>query len=249
LRKFLIAAFAAVFAVSALSAAAFGQATDTATLTVKVSPTKAGKKKKPKNAAFDLKVVNNNTFRTMSELDIFLAKNVKLNLKGMPKCAPDVIFAENCPKSTVLGTGEAKAKVGVNGDPALIGDRVFEVTAYKTNSPNTGKEMLGFYIDDGQFQFLTETTLTKASGKYGQKLHIDVPQLAQYVGSAPNFTYNGLVSLEIDDLGKKRGKNMLVSTTGCKARKHPYKVDLTFIENTVTRPAVISDTANAGCKK
>ena len=52
---------------------------------------------------------------------------------------------------------------------------------------------IGFFIDDGaSLQFLTETTLTKASGKYGQKLHIDVPELAQRVGA----TYNGLVSLK-----------------------------------------------------
>ena len=246
MRKYLIAAVAAVFAVSALSAVAFGQATDTATLTVKVSPTKAGKKKKPKNSTFDLNVVNDNTSRTMSDLDIFLAKNVKLSLKGLPKCSPDDIFARACPSRTVLGRGEAKAKVGVNNpDPTQIRDLTFEVTAYKTNSPVTGKEMLGFFIDDGaSLQFLTETTLTRASGKYGQKLNIDVPALAQAVGS----TYNGLVSLEAK-LTKKVGRNMLISTVGCKARKHPYKVDLTFIDNGVTTAAVLSDTANASCKK
>ena len=49
--------------------------------------------------------------------------------------------------------------------------------------------MLGFFIDDGaSLQFLTETTLTKASGKYGQKLHIDVPELAQKVGTRRTST-------------------------------------------------------------
>ena len=43
---------------------------------------------------------------------------------------------------------------------------------------------------------------------------------------------------------------MLVSTTGCTKKKHPYKVDLTFIENDGhRRPASISDTATAKCKK
>ena len=243
MRKYLIAAVAAVTAI-AFSAVALAQGPDTATLTTKVTPKKAGTKKKPKNSTFVLDVVNNNTSRTMSDLDIFLAKNVKLNLKGMPSCDPETIRAEQCPKSTVLGTGEAKAKTGVNGDPALIGDRTFEVTAYKTKSVLTGKDMLGFYIDDGTFQFLTETTLTKASGKYGQKLHIDVPDLAQQVGA----TYNGLVSLKAT-LKKKVGKKYLISTVGCKAKKHPYKVDLTFIPNGVTDGRVISDTATARCTK
>jgi hypothetical protein len=244
LRKFLIAALAAV-TVIAFSAVAFAQSPDTATLKVKVTPTDAGTKKKPKNATYTLDVVNNNTQRTMSDLDVFLAKNVKLSLKGMPSCAPDTIFARQCPAKAVLGTGEAKAKVGVNGPPANVTDLVFDVTAFKTKSPATGKDMLGFFIDDGaSLQFLTETTLTKASGKYGQKLHIDVPELAQRVGA----TYNGLVSLNAK-LKKKVGNKFLISTVGCKAKKHPYKVDLTFIDNTVTTAAVISDTATAPCKK
>ena len=72
-----------------------------------------------------------------------------------------------------------------------------------------------------------------------------IVQAAQTVGAG---TYNGLVSLNAK-LTKKVGKKYLISTIGCKAKKHPYKVDLTFIENTVTRPAVISDTANAACTK
>jgi hypothetical protein len=244
LRKYLIAAVAAVTAI-AFSAVALAQGPDTATLTTKVTPKDAGTKKKPKNSTFTLNIVNGNTQRTMSDLDIFLAKNVRLSLKGMPKCAPDDIFARSCPSRAVLGTGEAKAKVGVNGDPAQVRDLTFKVTAFKTNSPVTNKEMLGFFIDDGaSLQFLTETTLTKASGKYGQKLHIDVPELAQRVGT----TYNGLVSLKAT-MKKKVGKKYLISTVGCANKKHPYKVDLTFIDNGVTTAAVISDTANAKCKK
>jgi hypothetical protein len=244
LRKYLIVAIAAFTAI-AFAAVSYGQGTDTATLEVSVSPKKAGTKKKPKSGKFHLNVVNGNTLRTMSDLDVFIAKTAPLSLKGLPKCAADDIFARSCPSSTVLGRGEAKAKVGVNGDPALIRDLTFEVTAYKTNSPVTGKEMLGFFIDDGaSLQFLTETTLTKASGKYGQKLHIDVPELAQHVGA----TYNGLVSLETT-LSKKVGKKYLISTTGCKSKKHPYKVDLTFIDNGVTTAATISQTANAKCAK
>ena len=242
MRKYLIVALAGVAAI-AFSAVALGQGADTATLTAKVTPKKAGTKKKPKNATYTLDVVNDNTQRTMSDLDVFLAKNVKLSLKGMPKCDPDTIFARDCPASAVLGKGEAKAKVGVNGTSPT--DLTFEVTAFKTNSPVTGKEMLGFFIDDGaSLQFLTETTLTKASGKYGQRLHIDVPELAQHVGA----TYNGLVSLNAK-LTKKVGKKSLIATTGCVKKKHPYKVDLTFIDNTVTTAAVISDTATAKCSK
>jgi uncharacterized OsmC-like protein len=244
LRKYLIAAAAAVSVIS-FSAVALAQGTDTATLKVKVTPTDAGTKTNPKNSTYTLDVVNGNTQRTMSDLDIFLARNVKLSLKGMPSCAPEVIFERKCPASAVLGTGEAKAKVGVNGPPANVTDLNFKVTAFKTKSQVTGKNMLGFFIDNGAtLQFLTETTLTSASGKYGQKLHIDVPELAQRVGA----TYNGLVSLKAT-LKKKVGRKYLISTVGCAKGKHPYKVDLTFIPNGVTDGRVISDTATARCTK
>jgi hypothetical protein len=242
LRKFLIAAVAAIAAIS-FAAVSFAQG-DTATLKVSVSPKDAGTAKNPKNAKFSLNIVNGNTSRTMSDLDIFIAKTARLSLKGLPKCAPDTIFARDCPSRTVLGRGEARAMVGVNApNPTPL---TFEVTAYKTNSPVTGKEMLGFFIDDGaSLQFLTETKLTKASGKYGQKLHIDVPEAAQRVGAG---TYNGLVSLQAT-LSKKVGKNYLIASTGCKNKKHPYKVDLTFIDNVVTTAAKISKSANAACTK
>ena len=245
MRKYLIAAGAAVAAIALTASFASAQSADTATLKVSVSPKDAGTPKKPKNVKYSLNVVNGNTNRTMSDLDIFIAKTARLSLKGLPSCSPTKIFARSCAASTVLGRGEAKAKVGVNGPPANVRDLIFEVTAYKTTSTVTGKPMLGFFIDDGNtLQFLTETKLTKTSGKYGQKLHIDVPDLAQRVGS----TYNGLVSLRTT-LNKKVGKHYLVATTGCKARKHPYKVDLTFIDNGVTTAGKISKSANARCTK
>ena len=243
MRKYLIVAVAAFTAI-AFAAVSYAQGADTATLKVSVSPKDAGTAKKPKNSAFTLDVVNGNTQRTMSDLDIFMAKNVRLSLKGLPSCARDVIAAAGCPKSTVLGRGEAKAKAGVNGAAPL--DLNFVVTAYKTKSL-AGKDMLGFYIDGpGELNFLTETKLTKLSGKYGQKLHIDVPDAAQRTGST---SYNGLVSLNIKNLTKKVGKNMLVASTGCAKGKHPYKVDLIFIDNGVTPAGTISKTATAKCTK
>ena len=58
------------------------RAPDTATLTVKVTPKKAGTKKKPKNATYTLDVVNDNTKRTMSDLDVFLAEERQAEPQG-----------------------------------------------------------------------------------------------------------------------------------------------------------------------
>ena len=242
MRKYLIVAIAALTAL-AFAAVSIAQTPDKATLTTKLTPKNAGTKKKPKNAKLHLTVVNANTSRTMSDLDIFMPKTLKVSLKGMPTCDATKIQARACPESSILGRGEAKAKVGVNG-PAPS-DLTFDVKAVKTKSQVTGKDMLGFIIDDGgALLFLTETKLSKAGGKYGQKLHIDVPELAQHAGTS----FNGLVSLDTT-LGKKKGKNKLLATTGCVKKKQPFKVNLTFIENGVTHPAVLSATSTSKCTK
>jgi hypothetical protein len=247
LRKYLIVA-AAAFTAIAFAAVSYAQAGDTATLDAKLTPKNAGTKQKPTNSTFTLDIVNDNTQRTMSELDVFMPTTVKLSLKGMPTCDPTTMFALDCPKSSQLGTGEAHALVGVNA--ANPEPRVFDVIAYKTTSlkpGQTNKPMLGFFLDErggNDLKFLTETTLRKASGKYGQKLNIEVPKLAQQVGE----TYNGLVSLNAK-LVKKKGRNKLISSTGCKRKKHPYKVALTFIDNPLTTKAVITDTDTAPCTK
>jgi hypothetical protein len=241
LRKYLIVAVAAMTAL-AFAAVSFAQGTDTAKLTTKLTPKNAGTKKKPTNSNLHLTVVNGNQNRTMSDLDIFLPKTLKVSLKGMPTCDNATIAARACPKSSILGKGTAKAKTGVNG--GTPGDLTFDVKAVKTKSAVNGKDMLGFVIDNGTLLFLTETKLSKAGGKFGQKLHIDVPELAQHAGTS----FNGLVSLDTT-LGKKKGKNKLMATTGCVKKKHPFKVTLTFIANGVTDAKKISQTSTSKCTK
>jgi hypothetical protein len=244
LRKYLIVAIAALTAI-AFATVAIAQTGDTATLTTKLTPKNAGTKNKPKNSTLDLNVVNGNIDRTMSDLDIFMPKTLKISLKGMPTCSPEDVMARACASSSILGRGEAKAKVGVNGPPAAVQDLTFDVKAVKTKSQVTGKDMLGFVIDDGaSLLFLAETKLSKAGGKFGQKLHIDVPELAQHAGTA----YNGLVSLQTK-LGKKKGNNKLLATTGCKNKKQPFKVVLTFIDNGKTTATKYGDTWSSKCTK
>ena len=66
--------------------------------------------------------------------------------------------------------------------------------AYKTKSQVNGKPMLGFFIDDGAPPVPDRDQALQGHGQYGQKLHIEVPELAQRVGTAPT-QFNGLVSL------------------------------------------------------
>jgi hypothetical protein len=244
LRKYLLAAVAALAAVAITAVSTSAQAGDTFTLSTKLAPKDAGTKQNPKSSKLTLNVVNGNQRRTMSELDIYFPKAAKLGLTGLPSCTPAKINALQCPASTKFGKGEARALVGVNGTNPQ--PRIFDVTAYKTTSAATGKPMLTFFLDErggNDLRFLPETTIKKASGKYGQRLNLKVPTLAQQVGQ----TYNGLVSLKINDLGKKKGKNALIATTGCKNKKHPFKTVLTFINNTVTDARKLTKTSTSKC--
>jgi hypothetical protein len=244
LRKYLIAALAAITAI-AVASVAIAQSTPTATMTVKVTPTKSGTKKNPRNGKVALKIVNDDPNRTMDNLKISLPANGRMSLVGLKKCSLDQISNQECPASYALGTGIAEARQGVN--TATPNPLFFKVTPY----PMTSRQ-IGFFLQQlnkdangqptsqvlpGGISVVSVGTLGKASKPYGQKLDIVVPKLAQ---EFPTGSFNGLVSLQTT-LTKKVGKHYLVSNIGCIKRKFPFAAELHFIPN--------PDPANAGTAK
>jgi len=235
LRKFLIAAVAALTVIGMVSVAT--AQTPGADLDVKVTPSDAGTKKKPKNSSLALEIVNGDTTRTMNRLTVTLPSTVKLSAKGLTKCSEDTLEAsgpKECPRASRLGKGLATAKLGVNTDAPQ--DLTFDVTPVIL-----GPKKLGFYLAARE---LPVNVL--APGRIsGRKLIIDVPQTAQQ--PAPG-TWAGLVSLEAK-LGKKKGKNYLISSTGCKSRKHKVKATLTFVDNGVSEAGNVNTSTTSKCKK
>ena len=72
-----------------------------------------------------------------------------------------------------------------------------------------------------------------------------MPELAQHAGTAlqrPRLARTRRSA-------RKKGKNKLSSTTGCKKKKHAFKVELTFIDNGVTTATKLSDTSTSKCSK
>jgi hypothetical protein len=244
LRKYLIAALAAITAF-AVASVAIAQSTPTATMTVKVTPKKTGTKKKPKNGKVELKIVNDDPNRTMDNLKIWLAQNAKMNLTGLKKCSEETIANQECPASYALGTGIAEARQGVNTpSPNPL---FFKVTPFPMSS-----RQIGFFLQQlnkdangkpttavipGGISVVSVGTISKAKKPYGQILDIVVPKLAQ---EFPTGSFNGLVSLETS-LTKKVGKHRLVNNVGCIKKKYNYKAELHFIPN--------PDPANAGTAK
>jgi hypothetical protein len=243
LRKSLIAVVAALTAI-AVASVATAQTSPTATLTVTVSPKKAGTKKKPKNGKVELTIVNDDAGRTMDNLKIYMPKTGRLNLKGFKACSESTITDQACPKSAALGTGIAEASQGVNTpEPNPL---FFKVTPYPMS-----KTKIGFFLQQlnkdpsgrptsevtpGGISVVSVGTLKKAKKPYGQLLDIAVPGLAQEFPPGSGV-FNGLVSLKTT-LTKKKGKHFLVSTSGCTKKKYPFKAALHFIAN--------PDPANAG---
>jgi hypothetical protein len=88
--------------------------------------------------------------------------------------------------------------------------------------------------------------VSRASGKYGSKIVIKIDDDLQQ--PAPSV-FSGLVDLQTT-LKAKRGKNYLISSTGCKSKAHNVGVKFTFAPN-ATFPATgsVSGETKAPCKK
>jgi len=245
LRKYLIAALAAVLSVT-VAGVALAQNPDPSAsapdVKVTVSPAKAGTKKKPKNSTLKLLVKNNRTDATVDTITVFLAKNVKLNGKGFKFCSASKLNTQGktaCPAGSKAGSGTANAVVGAGRAPLK-----FTVDAYVGS-----RSSIIFYVQQvgGTVRKALTGKVSRASGKYGSKIVIKIDDDLQQ--PAPGV-YSSLVDLNTT-IKAKRGKNFLVSTTGCpKDRKHRFGVKFGFAPN-ATFPATgsVSGVTDSPCAK
>ena len=264
MRKYLIAAVAAL---TALCFTAVALAQSGATSDVKVAPKDAGTKAKPKPSKITLNVKNGDVSQTASQIVVFIAKNVKLSTKGLAKCDLAKLSTQGtsgCSRASIVGSGSADARAGVsrNGvyfpNPGLL---PFKVTPYAANAKNVSSNpelrgaQLAFYLEQRNVDLSGKPTdvkqdgikaiargvVKRASGKYGSKLVITIPQVPaqQY----PAGAYNGLEKLQAV---LKKGK--MITTIGCKARKHPFKTTITFVPNpNPPKQKTVTATDNAPC--
>jgi hypothetical protein len=236
LRKYLIMVVAVVAALGFTGAVATAQ-TDEATLNSSITPKKAGTAKKPKDSTVSIDVVNKNSKRTMSVLQIVLPKTIKTSGKGFNYCTEEKLNAEGkatCPKSSKVGTGTASALNGVN-TPAP-NRLTFKVTAFVGAA-----DTINFYLEAVELPGLKVTAPGKIKGR---KLTITVPKVAQ--SPAPG-TYAGLESLQAKLHGKK-GKNFLFRSVGCKNKVNKVSAILTFIDNGVSPAGSVTASDTSPCK-
>jgi len=238
LRKYLIAVIAALAAL-AMATVAVAQNSDV-TATTKVSPTKSGTKKKPKPIKITTFVQNNVPNTTAAKIEIDFPKTVKISGKGLTSCKLSAIQANGpgaCPARSKAGTGLSHAVVGPDRIPLN-----FDVTAFVG-----GKNLVIFYIKQqgGTVSKALSGKISKGSGGFGQKLVISIPPDLQQ--PAPGL-YAALVDLK-STLQLKKGKYALVSSVGCKNKKHKFGAKLTFAPNPAQPPKpTASGTSTAKCK-
>jgi hypothetical protein len=243
LRKYLIAALAAVLSLAVAGIAVAQNPDPSATapdVKATVSPAKAGKKSKPKNSTLKLFVKNNRTDATVDSITVLVAKNIKLNGKGFKFCTAAKLNAKGktaCPAGSKAGSGTAHAVVGPGRVPLT-----FTVDAYVGS-----KSSIIFYTQQkgGTVRKALTGKVSKTSGKYGSKIVIKIDEDLQQ--PAPGV-FSSLVDLNTT-IKAKRGKNFLVSSTGCpKDKKHRFGVKFGFAPN-ATFPATgsVSGVTDSPC--
>jgi hypothetical protein len=242
LRKYLIAAIAALASI-ALVSVAVAQGEDVSA-TTSISPKKAGTKKKPKAAKITTFVKNNVPGTTASAIEIDFPKTVKISGKGLTSC-PLSAFSQpggkaNCPAKSKAGTGVTHATLGAGGSGTPLN---FDVTAYVG-----GKNLVIFYLEQqgGGVTKALEGKISSASGKFKQKLSIAIPPDLQQPATG---LYGNLNDLKTT-LYNKKGKHSLISTSGCKKKKHTFGAKISYAPNPGPPPkSSASGTSTAKCKK
>ena len=241
MRKYLIVALAAMLSI-AVAAVAVAQDPATAPeVTAKLTPSNAGTKKKPTNSTLKLFVKNNKTDATVDTITVNVGKQVKLSGKGFKYCTAPTLNSQGkdaCPSGSKDGSGTANAVVGPGKAPLK-----FTVDAYVGS-----KSSIIFYVQQvgGTVRKALVGKVSRAGGKFGQKIVIKIDEDLQQ--PAPGV-YSSLVDLQTT-IKAKKGKNYLVSSTGCKSKKHNFGVKFTFNPN-ATYPATgsVSGETTSACKK
>lgn len=214
-KSFLVAGVATI----ALGTAGIAYAQDTTPsieATGSGSPAKAGTKSSPKGVNFKLDVKNNAAAKTTAKsIKITFPSTIKVSTKGLDQCtaSDDELIADPtvCKKSYA---GKGKASANLNPFSTTPAPLTFNV------QPIVGKNELLFVLSGSADAVL--------HGKIkGRSMTIEItPTLQQPVPG----TYSALNELSAT-INKKKGKNALISSTGCKSKKHTVGVEVGYVPN------------------
>lgn len=209
-------------------------------LQVSVTKTKAGTKTRPKGVKLKVTTTtapkDSTPFATTSAT-IFFDKNLQFYGKNFKSCSRAQVQADEtrCPTGSKVGVGTAEGT-------ALGATEHLKITAF--NGPKGNK--LELHVVGSQplaIDSVIEGTIKPASGKFGHKLVVPIPQGLQQ--PAPNVyaTLTQFITSVGSTTVKAKGKPY-VGLIGCTKGKLQFRGDFTYTDGTSK-----SATAIAPCKK
>jgi hypothetical protein len=216
LRKSLFAAGTVAVALSAAGIAYAQTPEPSVTVTASVSPTKSGTSSKPAGEKLKLTVKNDPASKTTAaKITITFPSTLKVSTSGLDQCKAsddDLLTGpEKVCKKSIAGSGSAHALLNPFAAPAPL---TFKVV------PVVGKNEIIFVLSGSANAVLHG----KISGK---KLTIAIPDFLQQ--PVPN-TYSALTDLSTS-ISMKKGSKNLITSTGCKSKKHSIGVTVGYAPN------------------
>ena len=234
MRKSFVAAGTAALALGVAGIAYAQTPAPSIEATASVSPTKSGTKSKPKSEKLKLSVTNNRDSKTTAKsITITLPSSLKVSTSGLDVCKAsddDLLVSTASCKKSIAGKGEAHALVNPFAtSPAEV---EFKVT------PIVGNKQILFVLNSNIAQAVLHGKIS------GKKMTIAItPELQQ---PAPG-TFSALLDLTTE-LSKKKGTKGLITSVGCKSKKHTVGVKIDYAPNpNPPAQSSASTTADAKC--
>jgi hypothetical protein len=204
---------------------------------VKVTGSKAGTKKKPKNVKLSVTTTTtpkDNTAFATTKAVLYFDKNLVFGGQKFASCTVAKVQAaeSNCPKGSKVGSGSATGT-------ALGMTAPLTVTAF--NGPG-GKSLLLHVVGSQPIAIdsVIDAKLSKASGKYGTKLTVPIPASLQQPVSG---VYATLTKFATNVKGTSKG-TPYVGLAGCSGGKLNFKGTFTFTDG-----STLGATSTTKCSK
>jgi hypothetical protein len=235
----------AIVVLGSMTFASVALAVPIRTLKATISPSTAGTKAKPKTASLSLELITANADGTVPDPgrhdNIFIGKGVKSNGKFFPSCSSAVLNdtargPDKCPKGSEIGSGSAQAIAAGCGKPTPTSSGIpANVTIRIFNGP--GGKTIQAFLHATQPVAISQsipTKITTASGLYGLKIVLDVPQ--NVIQPVPGFCA-ALTDVKLNIKkktvthkvnGKSTKVGFLQSVSCPSGKKYSFKDDVTF---------------------
>jgi hypothetical protein len=187
----------------------------------KVTPSKAGTKKKPRGVKLTVRTSwttpGDGEKPIVQTARVFFPRGSLYNGAKFPKCSQTVLARKGpraCPKGAIMGSGSGSAFA----DTVITHPRITVV--------NGGAKRVYLYTvldNPARVQAPVPGVIKKLSGKWAYELDLTVPSVLQVVAGVP---------IALRDLTIHAGRKNWLATTACHGGKWPFSVETSYSDGT-----------------